>query len=248
MTDVNYALIIGSGFESLAAAGEGREFETRFGRPSAPVYATLLEGCPLLTIARHGDRHSVPPHAINYRANLVALQDAGAKSVIALNTVGVVSDVREPGSIAVPDQVIDYTWGREHTIYDGNDGKVEHIEFTEPFSGELRQKLLAAAVAAGVDCFDGGVYAATQGPRLETAAEVDRIERDGADYVGMTAMPEAALATELGLEYACLALIVNRAAGRGDRPIHDDVESSTVAARKLTMDLLREFFAQAGSV
>lgn len=248
MTEMHYALIIGSGFESLAAAGDGRELETRFGRPSAPVYSTLLEGCPLLTVARHGDRHSVPPHAINYRANLAALQAAGAKSVIALNTVGVVSDVREPGSIAIPDQIIDYTWGREHTIYDGNDGNVEHIEFTEPFSGKLRQQLLTAANAAGVDCYDGGVYAATQGPRLETAAEVDRLERDGADYVGMTAMPEAAIASELGLEYACLALIVNRAAGRGDRPIHDDVETSTVAARTLTMDLLREFFAQAGSV
>lgn len=248
MTDMHHALIIGSGFESLAAAGERREFKTRFGHPSAPVYLTSLEGCPLLTIARHGDRHSVPPHAINYRANLVALQDAGAKSVIALNTVGVVSDVREPGSIAVPEQVIDYTWGREHTIYDGKDGNVEHIDFTEPFSDKLRQQLLAAAVAAGVDCYDGGVYAATQGPRLETAAEVDRLERDGADYVGMTAMPEAALAIELGLEYACLALIVNRAAGRGDRPIHDDVESSTAAARTLTMNLLREFFAQAGTV
>jgi len=248
MTAMHYAVIIGSGFESLAAEGKGTQFETRFGPPSAPVYSTLLEGCPLLTIARHGDRHSIPPHAINYRANLAALQEAGARSVIALNTVGIVSDVREPGSIAVPEQIIDYTWGREHTIYDGDDGNVEHIEFTQPFSGKLRQQLLAAAVAAGIDCYDGGVYAATQGPRLESAAEVDRLERDGADYVGMTAMPEAVLACELGLEYACLALIVNRAAGRGDRPIHDDVESSTVAARTSAMELLRKFFGQAGSV
>ena len=245
MTAVHYALIIGSGFESVTGAGEGSEFETRFGRPSAPIYSTQLEGCPLLTIARHGDMHSVPPHAINYRANLVALQDAGARSVVALNTVGVVSDVRKPGTIAVPDQVIDYTWGREHTIYDGSDGKVEHIEFTQPFSAKLRQQLLAAAESAGVDCYDGGVYAATQGPRLESAAEIDRLDRDGADFVGMTAMPEAALAAELGLEYACLALIVNYAAGRGDRPIHDDVEASTAAARTATMDLLRKFFAQA---
>jgi 5'-methylthioinosine phosphorylase len=247
MTATQYAVITGSGFESLASPGEGREFETRFGRPSAPVYSTMLGDVPLLTIARHGDRHSVPPHAINYRANLVALQDAGAQSVIALNTVGVVSDVRVPGTIAVPDQIIDYTWGREHTIYDGNDGTVVHVEFTHPFSGQLRQQLLAAAVAAGIDCYDGGVYAATQGPRLESAAEIDRIDRDGADYVGMTAMPEAAIAGELGLEYACVALIVNRAAGRGDKPIHDDVEASTVAARTSTMDLLREFFLRAGS-
>jgi purine nucleoside phosphorylase len=243
-----HAVIIGSGFEALANADEGMELATRFGRPSAPVYSTVLEHCPLLTIARHGDRHSIPPHAINYRANLAALRQAGARYVIALNTVGVVSDIREPGSIAVPEQIIDYTWGREHTIYDGNDGAVEHIEFTQPFSGVLRQQLLAAAMAADVDCCDGGVYAVTQGPRLESAAEVDRLERDGADYVGMTAMPEAALARELGLEYACLALVVNRAAGRGDKPIHDDVESSSAAARLLTMELLRTFFARAGSV
>lgn len=241
-----YAVIIGSGFPSLASDGAGVEFATRFGKPSAPVHKATLDACEFLTIARHGDNHSIPPHAINYRANLVALQEAGAKSVIALNTVGVVSDVRVPGELAVPEQLTDHTWGRQHTIFDGTDGVVEHIDFTQPFSGTLRQKLLTAAAAAGIDCYDGGVYAATQGPRLETAAEVDCLERNGADYVGMTAMPEAALARELGLEYACLAMIVNRAAGRGDRPIHDDVESSTRVARALTLDLLRQFFSQEG--
>lgn len=243
-----YAVIIGSGFGSLADAGTGREYETRFGLPSAPVYATSLEGCPILTIARHGDRHAIPPHAINYRANLAALLEAGAQAIIALNTVGVVSDIGPPGSVAVPDQVIDYTWGRAHTIHDGDDGIVEHIDFTRPFSDALRGPLLAAAAAAGIDCYDGGVYAATQGPRLESAAEIDRLERDGADYVGMTAMPEAALARELGMEYACLAMIVNRAAGRGDQPIHDDVEVSTVTARAEALQVLRFFFAEAGSV
>jgi 5'-methylthioinosine phosphorylase len=245
-TATHYAVIIGSGFPSLSSDGDGVEFATRFGKPSAPVHKATLEGCEFVTIARHGDSHSIPPHAINYRANLVALQKAGAKSVIALNTVGVVSDVRAPGELAVPEQLTDRTWGRQHTIFDGGNGVVEHIDFTQPFSATLRQKLLSAADAAGIDCYNGGVYVATQGPRLETAAEVDCLERDGADYVGMTAMPEAALARELGLEYACLAMIVNRAAGRGDRPIHDDVESSTLIARTLTMDLLRQFFAQEG--
>jgi purine nucleoside phosphorylase len=147
----------------------------------------------------------------------------------------------------VPDQIIDYTWGRDHTIFDGTDGIVEHIEFTDPFAKELRARLLEAANAAGIDCHDGGVYAATQGPRLETAAEVDRLERDGADYVGMTAMPEAAIAFELGLNYACLALVVNQAAGRGDTPIHEDVESSTETARNAAMNVLRQFFREAGS-
>jgi purine nucleoside phosphorylase len=195
-----------------------------------------------LTLARHGEGHSLPPHVINYRANVVALKVLGADAVIGLNTVGVVTGVRESGQIAIPDQLLDYTWGREHTIYDGRRGKVEHIDFTEPFSDGLRRDLLAAAAKAGVDCHDGGVYAATQGPRLETAAEVDRLERDGADYIGMTAMPEAAIAREVGVDYACIAMIVNRAAGRGDVPIHDDVEASTLAARNATMSLLRAFF------
>jgi len=184
----------------------------------------------------------LPPHVINYRANLLALKELGAELVIALNTVGVVSDKREPGQLAVPDQIIDYTWGRAHSIYDEEIADFAHIEFTEPFAPSVREALLAAADAAGVDCFDGGVYAATQGPRLESAAEVDRLERDGADYIGMTAMPEASLAHELELDYACLSLIVNRAAGRGEMPIHEDVESSTLAARTQAMRMLKQFF------
>lgn len=242
----SFALIIGSGFESLAGEGTSRVVETRFGEPSAAIHEVTLEGCPLLSIARHGDAHSIPPHAINYRANLVALSELGARSIVALNTVGVVSDVRDPGQLAVPDQIIDHTWGRAHTIFDGADGVVEHIEFTEPFSDPLRALLLDAAAAADIDCHDGGVYAATQGPRLETAAEVDCLEREGADYVGMTGMPEASIARELGLDYACIAMIVNRAAGRGDKPIHDDVEASTVSARSAAMTLLRQFFRLRG--
>ena len=241
-TTSRFAVIIGSGFESLAGEGSGRKVATRFGDASAPIHTVTIEGCSVLSLARHGDDHSIPPHVINYRANLAALSKLGADSIIALNTVGVVSTIRQSGEIAVPDQILDYTSGREHTIFDGTDGVVEHIDFTEPFSASLREQLLVAASTAGLDCYDGGVYAATQGPRLETAAEVDRLERDGADYVGMTAMPEAAIALELGLRYACLALIVNRAAGRGDTPIHEDVESSTLSARTQAMSLLRQFF------
>ena len=166
------ALIIGSGFESLTGEGDGQQAETRFGAPSAPLRRLVLEGCPLISIARHGESHSIPPHAINYRANLAALREAGARQVVALNTVGVISGVRDPGEIAVPDQIIDYTWGRAHTIFDGADGVVEHIDFTEPFAAGLRHDLLAAAASAGLDGYDGGVYAVTQGPRLETAAYI----------------------------------------------------------------------------
>lgn len=237
-----YALIIGSGFDELLQGEASHLAENRFGLPSATVRTVEIEGQRVLSIARHGEPHCIPPHAINYRANLLALQEAGATQLIALNTVGVVSDVRDSGQIAVPEQILDYTWGREHSVFDGTDGKLEHIDFTEPFTASLRQLLLAAASTAKLDCYDGGVYAATQGPRLETAAEVDRLERDGADFVGMTAMPEAAIARELGLAYACLALIVNRAAGRSDTPIHADVEASTAAARSLAESLLRQLF------
>ena len=237
-----YGLIIGSGWEDLPGKDPGAEVGTAYGKPSAPVHRLQFGEFQVLTLARHGEGHSLPPHVINYRANVLALKVLGADAVIGLNTVGVVTGVRESGQIAIPDQLLDYTWGREHTIYDGRRGKVEHIDFTEPFSDGLRRDLLAAAAKAGVDCHDGGVYAATQGPRLETAAEVDRLERDGADYIGMTAMPEAAIAREVGVDYACIAMIVNRAAGRGDVPIHDDVEASTLAARNATMSLLRAFF------
>ncbi len=237
-----YALIIGSGWESLVRGDSGTTVETAYGLPSAPVHRLRLGQHDVLSLARHGEGHTLPPHRINYRANVVALKKLGADAIVALNTVGVVSDLRESGQVAVPDQLLDYTWGREHTIYDGHRGEVVHVDFTEPFSPKLRAGLLEAAGKAGVDCYDGGVYATTQGPRLETAAEIDRLERDGADYVGMTAMPEAVIAREVGIDYACIAMIVNRAAGRGDVPIHDDVEASTTAARNATTSLLEAFF------
>ena len=244
-TTARYALVLGSGFRLPFGDSAGHTVETRFGSPSGDVHRGNLQGHSVLTLARHGDDHSVPPHAVNYRANLAALQQLGADSIIALNTVGAVSNVCQCGEIAVPRQILDYTWGREHTIFDGKDGVVEHIDFTEPFSTDLRSAVLQAARAVGLNCHDGGVYAATQGPRLESAAEVDRLERDGADFVGMTAMPEASIARELGLRYVCLALIVNQAAGRGDSPIHEDVESHSLTARTRAMDLLMQFFKQA---
>ena len=237
-----FALIIGSGWQQLTPKEGSTEVETAWGLPSAPVHRVCFGSTEVMSLARHGDGHSLPPHVINYRANIVALKKMGAEAIIALNTVGVVTNIREAGQIAIPDQILDYTWGREHTIYDGRRSLVEHIDFTDPFTADLRQGLLSAAAAANVDCLDGGTYAATQGPRLETAAEVDRLERDGADYVGMTAMPEAAIAREVGIDYACIAMVVNPAAGRGDQPIHDAVEASTEAARNATMSTLQAFF------
>lgn len=237
-----YGILVGSGFEQFAPSAEPQRVATRFGEPSAPIRPVDFGGNTVFVLPRHGDDHGLPPHLVNYRANLAALKELGVSSVIALNTVGVISGLRKPGQVAVPDQVIDYTWGREHTIYDVPQPGFAHIEYTQPLSAQLRADILDAAQRAGVDCCDGGVYAATQGPRLESAAEIDRLERDGADYVGMTGMPEASLAMELGLDYAFLSLVVNKAAGRGDKPIHADVESSTLSARGKAMRIIDAFF------
>jgi 5'-methylthioinosine phosphorylase len=237
-----YALMVGSGWDGVDGGEPGVEVTTRFGAPSGPVYRQEFGGHEVLALARHGEGHALPPHRINYRANILALKDLGASAIIALNTVGVITTVAAPGEIALPGQLIDYTWGREQTLFDGHRGEVEHIDFTEPFTPCLRAALAAAAEKAGARCFAGGVYAATQGPRLETAAEVARLGRDGADFVGMTAMPEASLAREAGLDYACIALVVNHAAGRSDEPIHEAVSAHTQSARDATRSVLAAFF------
>lgn len=240
-----YALIVGSGLAGFGEDADRQAVETPYGPPSAAVRTVRFDAHAVLVLPRHGDSHTLPPHAINYRANAYALKALGVDSVIGLNTVGAVDPDREPGSLAVPDQLIDYTWGRAHTVHDGTGGDFDHIDFTEPFTARIREDLLAAARSAGMNCYADGVYAVTQGPRLETAAEVERLDRDGADYVGMTCMPEASLARELGLEYACLSMIVNIAAGRGDVPIHDDVEANMASARVQAIQLLKQFFRDA---
>ncbi len=236
-----YAIIAGSGFHSFGSDSDGKLIKTPFGEPSGPVRDLQYDDHTVYLLPRHGDDINIPPHAINYRANIKALNQLGVDCIIAMNTVGVISSRIHPGEIAVPHQLIDYTSGREHSIYDGGD-TLDHIDFTAPFTEQLRQGLLVAALKADVSVHDGGVYGVTQGPRLETAAEVDRFERDGAELLGMTAMPEAALARELGMDYACLSLVVNYAAGRGDNPIHDDIEASTMTAKMQAMKVLRVFF------
>lgn len=239
MTDT--AIIGGTGFERLAGFEvERREVvETRYGDPSAPPVFGRIAGRALVFLPRHGANHTIPPHRVNYRANIRALKELGIKQIIAFAAVGGISAAFTPGAVVIPDQIIDYTWGRAHTFFDsvGFDGAPDtpasvassptassptassHIDFTRPYSEAVRARIIAAAKKGGVDLVVGAVYAATQGPRLETAAEIDRMERDGADIVGMTAMPEAALAREAGIEYAAIAIVVNPAAGRGERDI-----------------------------
>ena len=236
-----FAIIAGSGFRDFGVDSEGKVIGTEYGDPSGPIRKLEYDDQSVFLLPRHGDSLLIPPHRINYRANMKALNTLGVEAVIAMNTVGVINGNLHPGQIAIPAQLIDYTWGREHSFHEGSD-EIDHIDFTRPLTESLRRELLDAADDAGVDIYDGGVYAATQGPRLETAAEVDRLERDGADFIGMTAMPEAALARELDMDYACLSLIVNYAAGRGEKPIHDDIEAGTMTAKMQAMKVLRMFF------
>jgi len=238
----HFAIIAGSGFQAFGEDADERTIRTDYGKPSSPVRELNYGDRMVYLLARHGDGLVIPPHRINYRANLAALKSLGVESIIALNTVGVITGGRHPGEIALPEQIIDYTFGRDHSIYDGESDSLNHIEFTEPFATCLRQELALAAGRAGIAVHQTGVYAVMQGPRLATIAEVNRLERDGADYIGMTAMPEAALARELDMDYACLSLIVNYAAGRGKKSIHADIKESTTTARLQTMRILREFF------
>ena len=188
---------------------------TPYGEPSGPLSCGRIFGIPVLFLARHGYGHTIPPHRVNYRANVWAMNVEGAERIISVASVGGIQANLHPGALLVPDQLLDYTWGRDQTYFE-NERPVTHIDFTRPYDETLRQHILRAAANLGQQITDGGVYAVTQGPRLETAAEVDRLERDGAHVVGMTGMPEAALAKELGVAFASLCVVVNHAAGRGE--------------------------------
>ncbi|MDD2893586.1 MAG: S-methyl-5'-thioinosine phosphorylase [Halothiobacillaceae bacterium] len=189
---------------------------TPYGEPSAPLTFGLIGGSEVVFFARHGHSHRIPPHQINYRANLWALKEAGVSQIIAVAAVGGITPNMPPSVLCIPDQIIDYTYGREHTFFEGELEGVTHIDFTYPYSDSLRQELSEAADALALDVVMGGVYGCTQGPRLESSAEIKRLERDGCDIVGMTGMPEASLARELGMDYAHLTVIANWAAGKND--------------------------------
>ena len=246
MSGVGLGLITGTGGAVPADARliDQRTVDTPYGRPAAELLLLEWQGCQLWYLPRHGAKHSLAPHRINYRANLSALQQQGVTSIIALGAVGGIhADLLEPGALLVPDQLIDYTWGRESTLLDGADQPLEHVDFTEPFDRALRHSILAGAEQAGLACRDGGVIGVTQGPRLETAAEILRFRRDGCDAVGMTTMPEAILARELGISYALLSVVVNAAAGLGSVPITQEFEQRTAAAVAGAMQVLSSTFS-----
>ncbi|HEX5122817.1 MAG TPA: S-methyl-5'-thioinosine phosphorylase [Rhodanobacteraceae bacterium] len=195
---------------------ERHHVDTPYGKPSGDTVVGTIAGKRVAFLARHGEGHSIAPHRINYRANVWTLHRLGVHRIVGINAVGGIREDMGPRVLVVPDQIIDYTSGRLTSFCDAEGAEVKHIDFSEPYSAPLRAALLAAARKAGVPVVDGGCYGATQGPRLETRAEIARMKRDGCDLVGMTGMPEAALARELGCEYACLALVANWAAGCGD--------------------------------
>jgi len=217
---IDIAVIGGTGVYALGELVdvESHQPVTAYGAPSGPVRVGTYAGKRVAFLARHGEGHSLPPHKINYRANLAALKAVGATRVLALNTVGGITDRFGPRVLACPEQLIDYTWGRVSTLCQEPGTDVLHVDFGDPYTSSLRAEIVSAAKNAGVALVDGGCYGATQGPRLETKAEIARMRRDGCDLVGMTGMPEAGLARELGLDYACLAIVANWAAGAGPDP------------------------------
>lgn len=233
-------VIGGSGFHQWDAFSPGESI--RVSTPYAPDPVSILSGTlgeeAVMFIPRHGAGHSVPPHRINYRANVWALRQIGVDVVVSIATVGGISRDAAPGTLLIPDQILDYTYGRAHTFFDGDDGVVKHADMTEPYCEALRRRLVETAGRLDIAVVDGGVYAATQGPRFETPAEIRRLERDGADVVGMTGMPEAALAKEIQLPYAAIALVANAAAGKAGGEISMDAIMEILASAKSRVERL----------
>jgi 5'-deoxy-5'-methylthioadenosine phosphorylase len=243
------AIIGGSGLTKLEdfTLDHQETIDTPWGKPSAPLLYGSLAGKQIIFLPRHGTEHNIAPHKINYRANTWALNQAGIKSIIAVAAVGGIHAEATPASIVIPDQIIDYSWGRSSTFFEDPQTPVTHIDFSWPYSESLRNQLITAAKTSNISIIPKGVYGCTQGPRLETAAEIARMERDGCTLVGMTGMPEAALARELDMDYACCAIIANTAAGKTDQVITmDEIQKHLSAGINKTCQLLKALLASNG--
>ena len=239
-------LIGGTGLDRWGNASRCHDISSKYGQPSAGLAEYQVGDLQLFFLPRHGEQHNIPPHAVNYRANIDVFKKLKVDGIVAINAVGGVTSQHPPGSLSAPDQIIDYTWGRQHSFSMTADNELIHIEFAKPFDGRLRTVLLKAAELAQIELIDGACLGVTQGPRLETAAEIRRFAQDGCDLVGMTSMPEAALAREVGLDYACLCINANRAAGLEEEPVSMEAIETTLAdammrVRKLLGVLFEEF-------
>jgi len=236
-------LIGGTGLDHWGEVVKSHEISSDFGQPSASIAEYQFPDLHLFFLPRHGVKHELPPHAVNYRANIDVFRQLDVDAIIAINAVGGISTQNSPGSLTVPDQLIDYTWGRAHSFSLTANDDLQHIEFANPFSASLRGGLIEAASSAEIPVTGGGCLGVTQGPRLETAAEIQRFKRDGCDLVGMTSMPEAALAREAGLKYASLCVNANWAAGLDPTPITmQDIETTLEHAMVDVRKLLTAFF------
>lgn len=238
-------LIGGSGLYEWGEPVKTHVASGDYGQPSAELAEFQVGDLQVFFLPRHGDDHTIPPHAVNYRANIDAFRQMGVEGIIAVNAVGAISGRNSPGTLTVPDQLIDYTWGRAHSFSMTADDNLQHVGFDWPFEGRLRTKLIEAAVAAAVDVTVRACVGVTQGPRLETAAEVQRIKQDGCDIIGMTSMPEAALAREVGLDYASLCVNANWAAGMDNEPvtmeaIEATLKNAMISVRKLLAALFED--------
>ena len=238
-------IIGGTGLTALDNLNISRRLivRTPYGEPSQPLVFGEINGKEVVFLPRHGGGHTIPPHAVNYCANIWALHSVGVCDLLAVATVGGITRNLVPGDIVLPNQILDYTYGRSNTYHDGVELPVRHIDFTLPYTQAMRERCLKAAADVGHTLVDGGVYACVQGPRLETAAEIDRYERDGATIVGMTGMPEAVLARELGVSYAAICPVANFAAGRGDSAQAIQFEQ-VMPLLQQTMDKVRAVISQ----
>ncbi len=241
------AVIGGTGFGEFVGLTEATLHTTLTAYGAASWQRGSVDGQPVIFLPRHGAPASVPPHRINYRANIRALAMAGADAIIAVNAVGSVDPDLAVPTLVVPDQIIDYSWGRAHTFFDDQIG---HIDFTFPYDDSLRRSLLAAAGRVeDIVLHPLGTYACTQGPRLETAAEIARLAKDGCHIVGMTGMPEAALAREAELPYACLAVVVNAGAGIGGQVVDlDGIEAAMTGGMGWVRGVIRAFLRTQSTV
>lgn len=239
-------IIGGSGLDSLEGLHITRtqSIDTPYGIPAAPLTYGNFHGHNIVFMPRHGKQHNIPPHLINYRANLWALKAAGVNALIAISAVGGITSAMHPGQLVIPNQIIDYTHGRAHTFFEQDFDYSKHIDFTHPYDSDLRNRLLQVAAQLNISAIDGAVYGVTQGPRLESAAEIKRLERDGCDIVGMTGMPEAALARELAIPYACCAIVANWAAGQSPCDITiEEIMATLEGSMTKTRQMLSQFLA-----
>ena len=240
------SVIGGTGLTELDGLSITKEHvvDTPWGRPSAPIVQAEIDGKTVFFLARHGNPHRIPPHKVNYRANLWALRELGVSSVIAVNAVGGIDPKMASTHINIPDQLIDYSHGRSGTFFEDDLDHVTHIDFSFPYDEPLRLQLINETALLTTNFSTAGVYGCTQGPRLETVAEIRRMSQDGCHIVGMTGMPEAALAREINLAYACIALVVNPAAGVCDRVITmDEIEEAVAKGMGVVKQVVRNLVA-----